>query len=63
MAAGYLLYGTSTMLVYSTGRGVNGFTLDPAVGEFLLSHPNIRIPEPPQYYSINQGNEKYCEFY
>jgi fructose-1,6-bisphosphatase I len=59
VAAGYLLYGTSTMLVYSTGRGVNGFTLDPAVGEFLLSHPNIRIPEPPQYYSINQGNEKY----
>jgi fructose-1,6-bisphosphatase I len=59
VAAGYLLYGTSTMLVYSTGRGVNGFTLDPAVGEFLLSHPSIRIPEPPQYYSLNQGNEKY----
>ena len=59
VAAGYLLYGTSTMLVYSTGRGVNGFTLDPAVGEFLLSHPNIRMPEPPQYYSLNQGNEKY----
>jgi len=58
VAAGYLLYGTSTMLVYSTGRGVNGFTLDPAVGEFLLSHPNIRIPEPPQYYSLNQGNER-----
>jgi hypothetical protein len=47
------------MLVYSTGRGVNGFTLDPSVGEFLLSHPNIRIPELPQYYSLNQGNEKY----
>ncbi len=59
VAAGYLLYGTSTMLVYSTGRGVNGFTLDPSVGEFLLSHPSIRIPEPPQYYSLNQGNEKY----
>ena len=59
VAAGYLLYGTSTMLVYSTGRGVNGFTLDPAVGEFLLSHQNIRIPEPPQYYSLNQGNERY----
>ena len=59
VAAGYLLYGTSTMLVYSTGRGVNGFTLDPSVGEFLLSHPNIRIPEPPQYFSLNQGNEKY----
>jgi fructose-1,6-bisphosphatase I len=59
VAAGYLLYGTSTMLVYSTGRGVNGFTLDPSVGEFLLSHPNIRIPEPPQYYSLNQGNQRY----
>jgi len=59
VAAGYLLYGTSTMLVYSTGHGVNGFTLDPSVGEFLLSHPNIRIPDPPQYYSTNQGNEKY----
>jgi fructose-1,6-bisphosphatase I len=59
VAAGYLLYGTSTMLVYSTGRGVNGFTLDPAVGEFLLSHPDIRIPEPPRYYSVNQGNEYY----
>ncbi len=59
VAAGYLLYGTSTMLVYSTGLGVNGFTLDPAVGEFLLSHPAIRIPESPQYYSVNQGNEKY----
>ncbi len=59
VAAGYLLYGTSTMLVYSTGLGVNGFTLDPSVGEFLLSHPDIRIPEPPQYYSVNQGNQKY----
>jgi fructose-1,6-bisphosphatase I len=59
VAAGYLFYGTSTMLVYSTGRGVNGFTLDPAVGEFLLSHPAIRIPEPPSYYSANQGNQKY----
>ncbi len=59
VAAGYLLYGTSTMLVYSAGRGVNGFTLDPAVGEFLLSHPAIRIPEPPSYYSTNQGNQRY----
>jgi fructose-1,6-bisphosphatase I len=59
VAAGYLLYGTSTMLVYSTGRGVNGFTLDPAVGEFLLSHPAIRFPEPPRYYSVNQGNQNY----
>jgi fructose-1,6-bisphosphatase I len=59
VAAGYILYGTSTMLVYSTGTGVNGFTLDPSVGEFLLSHPGIRIPETPRYYSVNQGNEKY----
>jgi fructose-1,6-bisphosphatase I len=59
VAAGYLLYGTSTMLVYSTGRGVYGFTLDPSVGEFLLSHPSIRIPDPPQYFSTNQGNERY----
>jgi fructose-1,6-bisphosphatase I len=59
VASGYLLYGTSTMLVYSAGLGVNGFTLDPAVGEFLLSHPAIHIPEPPLYYSVNQGNQKY----
>jgi fructose-1,6-bisphosphatase I len=55
VAAGYLLYGSSTMLVYSVGNGVTGFTLDPSVGEFLLSHPNIRIPEKPKYYSANQG--------
>jgi len=59
VAAGYLLYGTSTMLVYSTGRGVNGFTLDPAVGEFLLSHPSIRFPKTSHYYSVNQGNERF----
>lgn len=59
VAAGYILYGPSTMLVYSTGQGVHGFTLDPSVGEFLLSHPNIRIPEKPAYYSINSGYEKY----
>jgi fructose-1,6-bisphosphatase I len=58
-AAGYVVYGSSTMMVYSTGQGVHGFTLDPGVGEFLLSHENIRIPEPPQYYSVNQGNEKH----
>lgn len=58
IAAGYLLYGASTMLVYSAGRGVHGFTLDPSVGEFLLSHPNIRIPEKPRYYSVNQGYER-----
>ena len=59
VAAGYLVYGASTMLVYSSGMGVHGFTLDPIVGEFLLTHPNIRIPETPKYYSVNQGYEKY----
>jgi fructose-1,6-bisphosphatase I len=56
VAAGYILYGSSTMLVYTTGHGVHGFTLDPAVGEFLLSHPRMRIPEPPKYFSANLGN-------
>ncbi len=55
IAAGYIVYGSSTMLVYSTGNGVNGFTLDPSIGEFLLSHPNIQLPELPEYYSANQG--------
>jgi fructose-1,6-bisphosphatase I len=55
VAAGYMAYGSSTMLVYSTGKGVNGFTLDPNSGEFLLSHPDIRLPETPKYYSANQG--------
>ena len=55
VAAGYIVYGASTMLVYSTGHGVDGFTLDPDIGEFLLTHPNIKIPEPPRYYSVNQG--------
>jgi fructose-1,6-bisphosphatase I len=59
VAAGYLVYGTSTMLVYSTGHGVQGFTLDPTVGEFLLSHPNIRIPEKPYFFSANLGNQIY----
>lgn len=54
-AAGYVLYGSSTMLVYSTGKGVHGFTLDPELGEFLLSHENIVYPEPPQYYSANHA--------
>lgn len=58
-AAGYVIYGPSTMLVYSTGDGVHGFTLDPGLGEFLLSHENIRFPEKPKYYSTNQGYEKY----
>ena len=58
-AAGYVIYGPSTMLVYSTGNGVHGFTLDPSVGEFLLSHPTLRFPARPRYYSVNQGYEKY----
>lgn len=58
LAAGYVLYGSSTMLVYTTGAGVHGFTLDPSIGEFLLSHPNIRIPEPPaRVYSVNEAYE------
>lgn len=55
VAAGYVLYGTSTLLVYSTGNGVNGFTLDPSIGEFCLSHRNIKMPESGNYYSVNQG--------
>ena len=58
-AAGYVIYGPSTMLVYSTGTGVHGFTLDPGVGEFLLSHSIINFPSKPKYYSVNQGYEKY----
>jgi fructose-1,6-bisphosphatase I len=59
VAAGYVVYGSSTMMVYSAGYGVHGFTLDMGVGEFLLSHPDIRIPDTAQYYSVNHGNEKY----
>jgi fructose-1,6-bisphosphatase I len=56
VAAGYVLYGSSTMLVYTSGAGVHGFTLDPSIGEFLLSHPRMRIPEPPKkVYSINEA--------
>jgi fructose-1,6-bisphosphatase I len=55
VGAGYVLYGSSTMLVYSTGQGVHGFTLDPELGEFLLSHEQMQIPEPPVYYSINHA--------
>ncbi|TVR81568.1 MAG: class 1 fructose-bisphosphatase [Saprospirales bacterium] len=55
VAAGYVIYGTSTILVYSTGDGVNGFTLDPSIGEFCLSHRDIKIPEEGPYYSVNQG--------
>jgi fructose-1,6-bisphosphatase I len=56
VAAGYVLYGSSTMLVYTTGQGVHGFTLDPTIGEFLLSHPNIKTPDVGKYYSVNEGN-------
>lgn len=56
VAAGYFLYGPSTMMVYTTGQGVHGFTLDPSVGEFLLSHPDMKIPETAKYYSVNTGN-------
>lgn len=59
VAAGYVIYGSSTMMVYSTGKGVHGFTLDPSVGEFLLSHENIQIPSSALYYSANAGNEKF----
>ncbi|MEJ2301132.1 MAG: fructose-1,6-bisphosphatase [Anaerolineales bacterium] len=59
VVAGYLIYGASTMLVYTTGMGVHGFTLDPNVGEFLLTHPNIRMPKKPKYYSVNQGYQRY----
>ena len=55
VAAGYVLYGTSTMLVYTTGRGVNAFTLDPSIGEFCLSHKEIKIPSRGNHYSVNQG--------
>ena len=59
VAAGYFLYGPSTMLVYSSGDGVSGFTLDPGVGEFLLSHPHIKIPETGKCYSVNESNTQY----
>jgi fructose-1,6-bisphosphatase I len=70
VAAGYVLYGASTMLVYSTGHGVHGFTLNPELGEFLLSHERMRLPEPPAYYSINgayyarwsKGSQRYMDW-
>jgi fructose-1,6-bisphosphatase I len=57
VAAGYVIYGSSTMLVYTTGQGAHGFTLDPALGEFLLSHPDIRIPDRARYLSVNDSYE------
>src|SRR5690606_9868425 len=70
MAAGYVIYGSSTMLVYATKLGVNGFTLEPSIGEFCLSHPAMKCPEKGKIYSINQGNwskfsddmKRYLEF-
>jgi len=59
VAAGYIVYGSSTILVYTAGHGVYGFTLDPSFGEFLLSHDNIRIPDQGKIYSLNEGNYKY----
>ena len=56
VAAGYIVYGTSTMIVYSTGHGVNGFTLNPAIGTYYLSHPNMKFPEKGSIYSVNEGN-------
>jgi len=70
VAAGYVIYGSSTMLVYTTGNGVNGFTLDPSLGTFFLSHPNMKISEDGKLYSVNEGNynqfsngvKKYIEY-
>lgn len=56
IAAGYVIYGSSTMLVYTTGKGVNGFTLDPSIGEFCLSHPDMKMPKNGTIYSVNEGN-------
>ncbi|MEY2962803.1 MAG: hypothetical protein RL754_64 [Bacteroidota bacterium] len=74
VAAGYVVYGSSTMLVYTTGSGVNGFTLDPSIGVFCLSHPNMQVPQEGKIYSVNEGNYvhfptgvkqyiKYCQEY
>ncbi|MBC7790065.1 MAG: class 1 fructose-bisphosphatase [Anaerolineae bacterium] len=61
VAAGYIIYGSSTMLVYTTGQGAHGFTLDPSIGEFLLSHPDIRIPAVGRYLSVNDSYEQFWE--
>lgn len=62
VAAGYVIYGSSTMLVYTTGNGVNGFTLDPSLGTFFLSHPNMQITEEGSIYSVNEGNyNRFCD--
>ncbi len=59
LAAGYIIYGSSTLFVYTVGNGVHGFTLDPSFGEFILSHPNIKTPKKSKIYSINEGNYLY----
>jgi fructose-1,6-bisphosphatase I len=61
VAAGYIIYGSSTMMVYTTGQGAHGFTLDPSIGEFLLSHPNIRIPAEARYLSVNDAYEQHWD--
>ncbi|MCK4561235.1 MAG: class 1 fructose-bisphosphatase [Calditrichia bacterium] len=61
VCAGYVVYGSSTMLVYTTGNGVHGFTLDPSFGEFVLSHPNIKIPDRANIYSVNESNFDYWD--
>ncbi len=61
VASGYVIYGSSTMMVYTTGQGAHGFTLDPSIGEFLLSHPNIRIPDIGRYLSVNDSYEAHWE--
>ncbi|PKY11904.1 fructose-bisphosphatase class I [Acidithiobacillus marinus] len=61
VAAGYALYGSSNMLVYSTGQGVNGFTLDPSIGEYILTHQQMRIPEDTQEYAINMSNQRHWQ--
>lgn len=60
VVAGYVLYGSSTMLVYTTGQGVNGFTFDPSIGEFCLSHPEMKMPEKSRMYAMNEGNISVC---
>lgn len=61
VGAGYIMYGSSTMMVYTTGQGVHGFTLDPSVGEFLLSHPDIQIPDQGKIYSVNEGYQEWWD--
>jgi len=61
VAAGYIIYGSSTMLVFTTGQGVNGYTLDPSVGEFILSHIDIKTPSKGKIYSVNEGNSKFWD--